>query len=52
MYHIEFEADVHNNTIHIPSEYNELESKHIKVFISEVTNRQKTCPMVFQIRYQ
>ena len=29
MYAIEFEADVHNNTIQIPTEYKELEAKHI-----------------------
>lgn len=28
MYAIEFETDVHNNTIQIPIEYKELEAKH------------------------
>ena len=47
MYVIEFEADVHNNIIQIPNEYKELESKHIKVFVVEVTNRQKNLPNGF-----
>ncbi|MSP28130.1 MAG: hypothetical protein EXR80_06855 [Methylococcales bacterium] len=47
MYAIEFEADVHNNTIQIPIEYKELEAKHIKVFIVEVSNTQKNLPAGF-----
>jgi len=47
MYAIEFEADVHNNTIQVPIEYKELEAKHIKVFVVEVSNRQKNYPLVF-----
>lgn len=38
MYAIEFEADVHNHTIQIPIEYKELEEKHIKVFVVEMSN--------------
>lgn len=47
MYVIEFETDVHNNMIQIPLEYKELESKHIKVFVVEVSNRQKKLPAGF-----
>lgn len=47
MYAIEFEADVHNNTIQVPIEYKELEAKHIKVFVVEVSNRQKKLPTGF-----
>jgi hypothetical protein len=47
MYTIEFEADVHNNTIQVPIEHEELEAKHIKVFVIEVSNRQKNYPLVF-----
>jgi hypothetical protein len=47
MYAIEFEADVHNNTIQVPIEYKELEAKHIKVFVVEVSNRQKKLPAGF-----
>ncbi|MFI3186263.1 MAG: hypothetical protein QX198_09825 [Methylococcaceae bacterium] len=31
MYAIEFEADVHNGMIKIPSQYKELNSKHVKI---------------------
>ena len=44
MYAIEFEADVHNQTIQIPDEYKELESKHIKVFIVDVSIPKKQLP--------
>jgi hypothetical protein len=44
MYAIEFEADVRNNMIQIPSQYKELDSKHIKVFVVEVTSRKKMLP--------
>jgi hypothetical protein len=44
MYAIEFEADVHNHTIQIPDEYKELESKHIKVFIVDVSIPKKQLP--------
>lgn len=44
MYAIEFEADVHNLTIQIPDEYKELESKHIKVFIVDVSIPKKQLP--------
>ena len=47
MYAIEFEADVHNNTIQIPIEYKELEAKHIKVFIVEVKPTAKFLPAGF-----
>ena len=47
MYTIEFEADVHNNTIQVPIEYKELEAKHIKVFVVEMSNRQKKLPTGF-----
>jgi hypothetical protein len=47
MYAIEFETDVYNNTIKIPVEYKELEAKHIKVFIVEVSNNQKKLPAGF-----
>jgi hypothetical protein len=47
MYAIEFEADVHNNMIQVPIEYKELEAKHIKVFVVEVSNRQKKLPEGF-----
>lgn len=47
MYAIEFEADVHNNAIQVPIEYKELEAKHIKVFVVEVSNRQKKLPAGF-----
>ena len=47
MYAIEFEADVHNNMIQVPVEYKELEAKHIKVFVVEVSNRQKKLPTGF-----
>jgi hypothetical protein len=47
MYAIEFETDVYNNTIQIPVEYKELEAKHIKVFIVEVSNNQKKLPAGF-----
>ncbi|MCX7068218.1 MAG: hypothetical protein NTW85_11065 [Methylococcales bacterium] len=44
MYAIEFEADVHNHSIQIPDEYHELESKHIKVFIVDVSIPKKQLP--------
>jgi hypothetical protein len=44
---IEFEADVYNNTIQIPLEYKELEAKHIKVFVVEVSHTQKQLPSGF-----
>ena len=44
MYAIEFEADVHNNMIQVPIEYKELEAKRIRVFVVEVSNRQKKLP--------
>jgi hypothetical protein len=44
MYAIEFEADVHNHSIKIPDEYHELESKHIKVFIVDVSIPKKQLP--------
>lgn len=47
MYAIEFETDVHNNTIKIPIEYKELEAKHIKVFIVEVEATAKLLPAGF-----
>ncbi len=47
MYAIEFETDVHNNTIQIPIEYKELEAKHIKVFIVEVKATAKLLPAGF-----
>lgn len=47
MYAIEFETNVHNNMIQIPREYKELEAKHIKVFIVEVSNTQKQLPAGF-----
>ncbi len=47
MYAIEFEADVHNNTIQIPIQYKELEAKHIKIFVLETNNKQKKLPSGF-----
>lgn len=47
MQSIEFEADVLNNTIQIPSEYKELEAKHIKVFVLEISDVQKKLPAGF-----
>jgi len=44
MYAIEFEADVHNHSIQIPDEYHELETKHIKVFIVDVSIPKKQLP--------
>jgi|GEM_PF-1515502 len=44
MYAIEFETDVFNSTIQIPIEYKELEAKHIKVIIVEISNTQKKLP--------
>ena len=44
MYAIEFEADVHNHSIQIPDEYHELELKHIKVFIVDVSITKKQLP--------
>ena len=44
MYAIEFEADVHNHSIQIPAEYNELEAKHVKVFVVDVKPQKKTLP--------
>lgn len=44
MYAIEFEADVHNHSIQIPDEYHELESRHIKVFIVDVSIPKKQLP--------
>jgi len=39
MYAIEFEADVQNGMIKIPSQYKELNSKHIKVIALLVCQR-------------
>ena len=47
MYAIEFEAEVHNNNIQIPAHYKELEAKHIKVFIVEITQNNKKLPAGF-----
>ena len=47
MYAIEFEAEVHNNSIQIPTHYKELEAKHIKVFIVEIIPHNKKLPMGF-----
>ena len=47
MYAIEFEADVKNYSIKIPKEYEELESKHIKIFVVEVQNQTTTLPKGF-----
>lgn len=47
MYAIEFEADVKNYTIQVPKEYQELESKHIKIFVVEIQNQTKTLPKGF-----
>ncbi|MFI3221031.1 MAG: hypothetical protein QX189_18235 [Methylococcales bacterium] len=47
MYAIEFETEVHNNTIQIPVEYKELEKKHIKVFIIEVKATANKLPAGF-----
>ena len=33
MYAIEFEADIQNGVIKIPSQYKELDSKHVKVIV-------------------
>jgi len=47
MYAIEFEADVKDFTIAIPREYQELESKHVKIFVVEVANKKTQIPQVF-----
>lgn len=48
MYAIEFETDVYNNTIQIPEKYKkELESKHVKVFIIEISTTKKELPYDF-----
>ncbi len=47
MYAIEFEADVVNNMIQIPKEYQELESKHIKIFVVEIKTKTETLPKGF-----
>jgi hypothetical protein len=47
MYVIEFEADVHNHSIQIPAEYNELEAKHVKFFVVDVRLLKKTLPDSF-----
>ncbi len=47
MFAIEFETDVYNNTIQIPLEYKELEAKHIKVFVVEISHTQKKLPTGF-----
>jgi hypothetical protein len=47
MYAIEFETDVHNNTIQIPCEHKGLEAKRIRVFIVEVSNSPTKLPAGF-----